>query len=40
MAIIEIGELKQKMQILKTVVEKLNFQTKQAKKIAEYMHER
>jgi len=40
MAIIEIGELKRKMQILKTVVEKLNFQTKQAKKIAEYMHER
>jgi len=40
MAMIEIGELKRKMQILKTVVEKLNLQTKQAKKIAEYMHER
>merc|ERR1712083_110779 len=40
MAMIEIGELKRKMQILKTVVEKLNLQTKQAKKITEYMHTR
>jgi len=40
MAAIEIGELKRKMQILKTVVDKLNLQTKQAKKISEYMHER
>ena len=36
MATIEIGELKRKMQILKTVVDKLNLQTKQAKKISEY----
>ena len=40
MAAIEIGELKRKMKILKTVVDKLNLQTKQAKKISEYMHER
>jgi len=40
MAAIEIGELKRKMQILKTVVDKLSLQTKQAKKISEYMHER
>ena len=40
MAAIEIGKLKRKMQILKTVVDKLNLQTIQAKKIAEYMHER
>ena len=40
MAAIEIGELKRKMEVLKTVVDKLKVQTKQAKKIAEYMHER
>ena len=39
-ALIEVGELKRKMQILRTVVEKLKSQTKQAEEIAKYMHER
>lgn len=39
-AMIEVGELKRKMQILKTVVDKLKLQTKQAEKIAGQIHER
>jgi len=40
LAMIELGDLKQKMTILRTVVEKLKLQTKQAETIAQYMHER
>lgn len=39
-AMIEVGELKRKMQILKTVVDKLKLQTKQAENIAGHIHER
>lgn len=39
-AMIEIGELKRKMQILKGVVENLHVQTKKAEKISAFMHER
>ena len=38
-AMIELGELKHKMEVLRNVVDKLRFQTTQAQKIAEYMHE-
>ena len=38
LAMIELGDLKQKMTILRTVVEKLKLQTKQAETIAQYMH--
>ena len=40
LAMIELGDLKQKMTILRTVVEKLKLQTKQAETIAQYMHDR
>ena len=40
LAIIEIGELRRKMDILKSVVDKLQYQTKQAEKISSYMRSR
>ena len=40
LAMIELGDLKQKMTILRSVVEKLKLQTKQAETIAQYMHDR
>lgn len=39
-ALIEIGELKRKMQILRTVVDKLKLQTVRAEKITGYMQNR
>ena len=37
MAMIELGDLKRKMDILRDVVDKLKIQTDQAEKISEYM---